>query len=142
MLHDESFATIPSGEPVKFNAVNLTNNITYDPNTGELTLPETGQYLITWWLNAGRIHNNDNVLDNNAYSLGVELHQKYPYDMLISHSSTHNKLRCNETGTLSGNAIFNANENSTIRFINSSPVNMQLIPNDLYSAAVSITRIN
>ena len=54
----------------------------------------------------------------------------------------HNRLFYNETGSIVGNAIFNNNAGSTYRFINSSTVDIMLVPNDLYSASVSIARIN
>ena len=74
-------------------------------------------------------------------TLGVELHQFWPEDILIAHSSTHNKLTCCDTGTINGNAIFEALPGASYRFINTSEVDFKLVPNDLYSASVSITRI-
>lgn len=139
MVHDESNSVVPINEAVKFNVPNLTNGVTYDPLSGEFTLPADGQYIIHWWINARSKNDEDNC---DMHVLGVELHHVYPYDVLIAHSSTHNRLSRCDTGTINGNAIFNATANSRIRFINTSDIHMQLVPNDLYSASVSITRIN
>lgn len=140
MVHDRSNSLVASHEPIKFNNLNLFSGITYDSNTGEFKVPDDGLYIIHWWVNV-KSHNmhHDNC---NKYPLGIELHQVYPYDAFIAHSSTHNELGCCETGTINGNAIFNATANSTYRFINSSNIDFTLVPNDLYSGAVSITRVN
>ena len=138
MVHDESELQVPSNGVIRFNNTNLSNGITYDPNTGEFTIPSNGQYIIHWWVNV----RNNNTLTRTCAPLGIELHKFWPNDELIAHSSTHNRLFFNDTGTIVGNAIFNAQAGATYRFINSSPVGIELVPNDLYSAAVSITRIN
>lgn len=141
MIHDETNLAVASNDVVKYNNTNLSNGITYDPNTGELTIPSDGQYQIHWWINA---RNKNRMLCDicEPVALGVELYQFWPSNALIAHSSTHNKLNYCETGTLSGNAIFNATAGSTYRFINSSPVDIELVPNDRYSASVTISRIN
>ncbi len=138
MIHDESELQIPSNNVIRFNTTNLNNGITYNPANGEFTIPNDGQYIINWWVNV----RNNNTLTRTCAPLGIELHRYWPTDELIAHSSTHNRLFFNETGSIVGNAIFNAQKGSTYRFINSSPVNIELVPNDLYSASVSITRIN
>ena len=74
-------------------------------------------------------------------ALGIELQQTSPGYNLIAHSSTHNKLTCCDTGTVSGNAIFTALPGASYRFINTSDIDIRLVPNDLYSGSVSITRI-
>ena len=86
-------------------------------------------------------HNKD-INDCEDKALSIELHRFWPSDELIAHSSTHNKVNCCDSGTINGNAIFHALPGTSYRFINSSKVDFQLIPNDLYSACVSITRIN
>ncbi len=140
MVHDESDTLVPSNNIIKFNNTNLATGISYDPNIGEFTVPSNGQYIIHWWVN---VRNEKQSYDDcERYALGIELHQFYPFDVLIAHSSTHNRLSYLQTGTISGNAIFNATGGSTFRFINSSAIDFTLVPNDLYSAAVSITRIN
>ncbi len=138
MIHDESELQIPSNSVIRFNTTNFSNGITYNPATGEFTLPSDGQYAINWWINA----RNNNTLTRTCAPLGVEFHKYWPNDVFIAHSSTHNRLFFNETGTLVGNAIFNNEAGSTYRFVNSSPVDIELVPNDLYSASVSINRIN
>lgn len=138
MVHDETELAVPVNGVIRFNDTNLSNGITYNPGSGEFTLPSNGQYLIHWWVNV----RNDNTLTRTCAALGIELHQFWPSDVLIAHSSTHNRLFYNETGSIVGNAIFNANAGSTIRFVNSSPVDILLVPNDLYSASITITRIN
>lgn len=138
MVHDETELQVPTNGVIRFNTINLSNGITYSPATGEFTLPSDGEFIIHWWINA----RNNNTLTRTCAPLGVELHQFWPNDVLIAHSSTHNRLFFNETGTINGNAIFDVTAGSTIRFVNSSSVPIELVPNDLYSAAVSITRIN
>ena len=140
MVHDESNAVIPTNDPIRFNITNLYNGITYDATNGEFTVPSDGLYIIHWWVN---VKNNNHLSEDcEQHTLGIELHQIYPYDALIAHSSTHNKLSCCETGTINGNAIFDATAGAKYRFVNSSAVDFALIPNDLYSASVSITRVN
>ena len=140
MIHEETEPIVNTAEPIKFSTTNLANGISYDPATGEFKVPSNGQYIIHWWVN---VRNRSMDLENcEERPLGIELHQAYPFDVRIAHSSTHNRLGCCDTGTISGNAIFNASANSTFRFINSSSVPIQLVPNDLYSASISITRIN
>ena len=97
--------------------------------------------MIHWWINV-RNRNQNVALDCDPLALGVEFHQYWPNDIFIAHSSTHNKLAYCETGTIVGNAIFNATAGATYRFINSSLIDFELVPNDFYSASVSITRIN
>ena len=140
MVHDLSNSTVQSQTPVLFQNTNIANKIAYNPFTGEFAIPEEGIYMIHWWINArNKNKGNDDCIPK---SLGVELHQVLPEDVLIAHSSTHNKVSCCDTGTLNGNAIFRATSGSTFRFINSSDTDIDLVPNDLYSAAVSINRIN
>lgn len=138
MVHDETELQVPSNGVIRFNDVNLTNGITYNPATGEFTVPSDGEYLINWWVNV----RNNNTLTRTCAALGIELHRFWPSDSLIAHSSVHNRLFYNETGSIVGNAIFNATAGSTYRFINSSTVDIMLVPNDLYSASISIARIN
>lgn len=138
MVHDETELQVPSHEVIRFNNTNLSNGITYNSANGEFTIPSDGEYIIQWWINA----RNNYSQTQNCAALGVELHQFWPNDIFVAHSSTHNRLFFNDTGTIVGNAIFYAEAGSTYRFINSSPVEIELVPNDLYSAAVSITKIN
>lgn len=138
MVHDESELEIPTNNVIRFNNTNLSNGITYNAATGEFTLPSDGQYAITWWINV----RNNNTLTRTCAPLSVEFHKYWPNDVFIAHSSTHNRLFYNETGTIVGNAVFDNEAGSTYRFINSSPVGIMLVPNDLYSAAISIYRIN
>ena len=140
MVHDESDSFVASGDPIRFGITNLSNGVTYDPTTGEFTLPQDGQYLIHWWVNVRNLKNKDYDCEPNA--LGIELHQFYPGDTLIAHSSTHNRLNLCETGTINGNAIFNGNAGATYRFINTSNVDFELVPNDRYSGSFTITKIN
>ena len=139
MVHDETNAVVPVNEAIKPTITNLSNGITYDPTTGEFTVPQTGQYLINWWFNARSKNTNTEC---EPVALGIELHQTYPGFNLIAHSSTHNRLSCCDTGTISGNALFAANANDKFRFVNTSNTDFQLIPNDRYSASFSVTRIN
>ena len=138
MVHDESELVIPNNNVIRFNNTNLSNGITYNAATGEFTLPSDGQYAVTWWINV----RNNNTLTRTCAPLSVEFHKFWPNDVFIAHSSTHNRLFYNETGTIVGNAVFDNEAGSTYRFINSSPVDIMLVPNDLYSAAISIYRIN
>lgn len=138
MVHDETELEVPSNDVIRFNNINLSDGITYNPATGEFTLPSDGQYLVNWWVNV----RNNNTLTRTCAAIGIELHQFWPNDTLVAHSSVHNRLFYNETGSIVGNAIFNNNAGSTYRFINSSTVDIMLVPNDLYSASVSIARIN
>lgn len=147
MVHEESNLVVPNNGVLKFNLTNLSNGITYNPLTGEFLLPQDGQYLVHWWVNV----RNRNRINNMPYTendecspvaLGIELHKYWPNDELIAHSSTHNRLSCCDTGTITGNAIFDGNEGASYRFVNSSPVDFEMVPNDLYSASVTITRIN
>ena len=43
MVHDETNAVVPVNEAIKPTITNLSNGITYDPTTGEFTVPQTGQ---------------------------------------------------------------------------------------------------
>lgn len=137
MVHDESNSTIQPNDPLLLQATNLSNNITYDSSTGNFNIPEKGTYIIHWWVNV----RNKNKDDCTPRALGIEFHQYLPNDILIAHSSTHNKISCCDTGTINGNAIFNATDGSSFRFLNTSGIPIDLVPNDLYSASVSITRI-
>lgn len=139
MIHDETNVTVPVNEAIKLGITNLSNGITYDPLSGEFTVPQTGQYLITWWFNV-RSKNND--IECSPLALGIELQQTSPLYNLIAHSSTHNRITSCDTGTISGNALFAANANDKFRFVNTSIIDFQLVPNDRYSASFSITRIN
>ena len=138
MVHDENNAVVPINEAIKPSIINLTNGITYDPTSGEFMVPQTGQYLINWWFN---VRSKNTNTECEPIALGIELHQTTPGFNLIAHSSTHNKLTCCDTGTVSGNAIFAALPGASYRFINTSDIDIRLVPNDLYSGSVSITRI-
>ncbi len=139
MVHDETDSAVPVGQPVMFQTTNISNKITYDPNTGDFSIPEEGIYIVHWWIN---VRHNDNQNSNcEPKTIGIEFHQFWPSDVLIAHSSTHNKLTCCDTGTVSGNAIFAALPGASYRFINTSDIDIRLVPNDLYSGSVSITRI-
>ncbi len=139
MVHDETDSSVPAGNPVMFQTTNISNKITYNPNTGDFYIPEEGIYIAHWWIN---VRHNDNKTSNcEPKTIGIELHQYWPEDVLIAHSSTHNKLTCCDTGTVSGNAIFAALPGASYRFINTSDIDIKLVPNDLYSGSVSITRI-
>lgn len=140
MVHDESNNVVPKTFPVTFDTTNLSSAITYNPGTGDFYIPDEGTYIIHWWVNV-KNHNKD-INDCEDKALSIELHRFWPSDELIAHSSTHNKVNCCDSGTINGNAIFHALPGTSYRFINSSKVDFQLIPNDLYSACVSITRIN
>ena len=139
MVHDETNSIVPINEAIKPSITNLSNGITYDPTTGEFTVPQTGQYLINWWFNVRSKNQNEEC---NPIALGIELHQTTPGFNLIAHSSTHNRLSGCDTGTISGNALFAANANDKFRFVNTSNTDFQLVPNDRYSASFSVTRIN
>ena len=139
MVHDESNAIVPVNEAIKPTITNLSNGITYDSTTGKFMVPQTGQYLINWWFN---VRSKNTNIECEPIALGIELHQTTPGFNLIAHSSTHNKLSCCNTGTISGNALFAANANDKFRFVNTSNTDFQLVPNDRYSASFSITRIN
>ena len=43
MVHDETNTVVPINEAIKPSITNLSNGITYDPTTGEFTVPQTGQ---------------------------------------------------------------------------------------------------
>ncbi len=139
MVHDETNSTVGVQQPVLFQATNISNKITYNPNTGDFSIPEAGIYIIHWWINVRHSDKNDESCEPKT--LGIEFHQFWPEDVLIAHSSTHNKLTCCDTGTISGNAIFEALPGASYRLINTSDVDLRLVPNDLYSGCVSITRI-
>ena len=140
LVYDESDTVIPKKFPVTFNSTNLASTISYNPGTGDFYIPDYGTYIIHWWINV-KNHNKDiNNCEDKA--LSIEFHRYWPSDELIAHSSTHNRVNCCDSGTINGNAIFTAEPGTSYRFINSSEVDLQLIPNDLYSACVSITRIN
>ncbi len=139
MVHDETNSTVSHNQPILFQTTNISNKISYNPATGDFTIPEEGIYIIHWWINVR--HTDADYSTCEPRTLGVELHQFWPSDVLIAHSSTHNKLTCCDTGTISGNAIFAALPGASYRLINTSGIDISLVPNDLYSAAVSITRI-
>ena len=139
MVHDETNSTVSHNQPILFQNTNISNKISYNPATGDFTIPEEGIYIIHWWINVR--HTDSDHSNCEPRTLGVELHQFWPSDILIAHSSTHNKLTCCDTGTISGNAIFAALPGASYRLINTSGIDISLVPNDLYSAAVSITRI-
>ena len=138
MVHDETNSTVKDQQPVLFQTTNISKKISYNPGTGDFYIPEKGIYIIHWWINA---RHNDKTVDCEPRALGIELHQYWPTDTLIAHSSTHNKLTSCDTGTINGNAIFEATAGSSYRLINTSGLDISLVPNDLYSAAVSITKI-
>lgn len=139
MVHDETDSNVPAGQPVMFQTTNISNKITYNPNTGDFSIPEKGIYIVHWWINVRNNDNKNSICEPKA--IGIEFHQYWPTDVLIAHSSTHNKLTCCDTGTVSGNAIFEALPGASYRFINTSNTDLKLVPNDLYSGSVSITRI-
>ena len=139
MVHDETNSTISHNQPILFQTTNISNKITYNPVTGDFSIPEDGIYAIHWWINAR--HSDTDHSTCEPTTLGVEFHQFWPEDILIAHSSTHNKLTCCDTGTLSGNAVFAAKAGASFRLINTSGIDISLVPNDLYSASVSINRI-
>ncbi len=139
MVHDETDSAVPAGQPVMFQTTNIANKITYNPNTGDFSIPEAGIYIVHWWINVR--HNDNRNSTCEPKTIGIEFHQYWPNDVLIAHSSTHNKLTCCDTGTVSGNAIFEALPGASYRFINTSDMDIKLVPNDLYSGSVSITRI-
>lgn len=139
MVHSDAELFVPVASPIKFNITNLSNGITYDPTTGEITVPSDGLYLILWWLN---VKNKDKGEECVEVPLGVDLKQTSPAFFTIASSATHNKTNCCDTGTINGNAIFSATANSKYQLFNASIVDFQLIVNNVYSASVSITRIN
>ena len=139
MVHDETNSTVSHNQPILFQNTNISNKISYNPATGDFTITEEGIYIIHWWINVRHTDSDHSTCEPRT--LGVELHQFWPSDVLIAHSSTHNKLTCCDTGTISGNAIFAALPGASYRLINTSGIDISLVPNDLYSAAVSITRI-
>ena len=139
MVHDETNSTVQAQNPLLFQVTNLSNKITYNNATGDFYVPEEGIYNVHWWINARNANSNENNCEPKT--LGVEFHQYWPEDVLIAHSSTHNKLTCCDTGTLNGNAIFYAPGGTSYRLINTSEVDFSLVPNDNYSACVSIHRI-
>lgn len=139
MVHDETNTTVPKQTPLLFQNTNISNKISYNPATGDFFIPENGIYTMHWWINV----RSKKIVENDCepIALGIELHQVSPEDVLIAHSSTHNKLTCCDTGTISGNAIFEALPGASYRLINTSDVDFDFVPNDLYSACVSINRI-
>lgn len=145
MVHDETNSLVPANNPILLQTTNLSKKITYNSNTGDFYIPEDGIYTIHWWVNARRKNYNSvtRITDDNCEpkTLGIEFHQFWPTDILIAHSSTHNKLTCCDTGTINGNAIFEAKAGTSYRLINTSNADFELVPNDLYSACVSISKI-
>ena len=139
MVHDETNSTVQAQNPLLFQVTNLSNKITYNNATGDFYVPEEGIYNVHWWINARNANSNENNCEPKT--LGVEFHQYWPEDVLIAHSSTHDSLTCCDTGTLNGNAIFYAPGGTSYRLINTSEVDFSLVPNDNYSACVSIHRI-
>ena len=139
MVHDETNSTVQSQNPLLFQTTNLSNKITYNNATGDFYIPEEGIYNVHWWINARNANSDKSNCEPKV--LGVEFHQYWPQDELIAHSSTHDRLTCCDTGTLNGNAIFYAPGGTSYRLINTSEVDFSLVPNDNYSACVSIHRI-
>lgn len=92
MVHDETDTTVAKQQPVLSQTTNLSNKISYNPATGDFSIPEKGIYIIHWWINARHSDKSDNSCESKA--LGIEFHQFWPNDVLIAHSSTHNKLTC------------------------------------------------
>ena len=140
MVHDETNSTVSSNSPILLQTTNISNKITYNPATGDFLIPEKGIYMVHWWFNAK--NKNKNYDDCDSKALGIEFHQFWPTDILIAHSSTHNKLNSCGTGSVNGNAIFEGLPGASYRFVNTSGFDIALVPNDLYSACVSITRIS
>lgn len=139
MVHDESNSQIAHNNPILLQSTNLSKKIVYNTNTGDFYIPEKGIYIIHWWINARNKTNN--LEDCDPTALSVEFHQYWPQNILIAHSSTHNKISRCDTGTINGNAIFAASANTSYRLINTSNINIELVPNNKYSACVSITKI-
>lgn len=137
MVHDLSNSTVPVQNPILFQNTNLSSKISYSPITGNFSIPEKGIYIIHWWVN---IRNKGKNCEDKA--LSIEFRKFWPNVELIAHSSTHNKVSCCQTGTINGNAIFEATAGGSYRLVNASDVDFELVPNDLYSGCVSITRIN
>lgn len=140
MVHDDTDNAVAMQQPILFSKTNTSSGVTYNNATGEFVFPDNGKYIVHWWANVRNYNKQD--FDCNERSASIEFRQLWPNDELIAHSSTHNKLSCCNTGTISGNAIFEAVPGASYRFINSSGIDFQLVPNDLYSACVSITRIS
>ena len=140
MVHDDTDNAVAMQQPILFSKTNTSSGVTYNNATGEFVFPDNGKYIVHWWANVRNYNKQD--FDCNERSASIEFRQLWPNDELIAHSSTHNKLSCCNTGTISGNAIFEAVPGASYRFINSSGIDLQLVPNDLYSACVSITRIS
>lgn len=137
MVHDLSNSTVSKQNPILFQNTNLSNKISYSPITGDFSIPEKGIYIIHWWVN---VRNKGKDCEDKA--LSIEFRKFWPNVELIAHSSTHNKVSCCQTGTINGNAIFEATAGGSYRLVNASDVDFDLVPNDLYSGCVSITRIN
>ena len=137
MVHDLSNSTVPVQNPILFQNTNLASKISYSPVTGDFSIPEKGIYIIHWWVN---VRNKGKTCEDKA--LSIEFRKFWPNVELIAHSSTHNKVSCCQTGTINGNAIFEATAGGSYRFVNASKFDFELVPNDLYSGCVSITRIN
>lgn len=137
MVHDLSNSTVPKQNPILFQNTNLSNKISYSPITGDFSILEKGIYIIHWWVN---VRNKGKDCEDKA--LSIEFRKFWPNVELIAHSSTHNKVSCCQTGTINGNAIFEATTGGSYRLVNASDVDFDLVPNDLYSGCVSITRIN
>lgn len=137
MVHDLSNSTVPTQNPILFQNTNLSSKISYSPITGDFSIPEKGIYIIHWWVN---VRNKGKDCEDKA--LSIEFRKFWPNVELIAHSSTHNKVSCCQTGTINGNAIFEATAGGSYRLVNASEVDFDLVPNDLYSGCVSITRIN
>ena len=139
MVHDENNTYVPANNPLLLQTTNLASKISYNSATGDFYIPDAGIYMIHWWINARNRNQNENDCEPKA--LGVEFHQYWPTDILIAHSSTHNKMTSCDTGTISGNAVFEAQAGTSYRLINTSGIDFELVPNDRYSACVSINRI-
>ena len=104
MVHDETDSTIGHQQPILFQTTNISNKITYNPLTGDFSIPEAGIYAVHWWINAR--HSDKKDADCEPRALGVEFHQFWPTDVLIAHSSTHNRLTCCDTGTIKWKCYF------------------------------------
>ena len=48
MVHDETNSTVGVQQPVLFQTTNISNKITYNPNTGYFSIPEAGIYTVSY----------------------------------------------------------------------------------------------
>lgn len=137
MIHDEGSNMINSGSPILFSNIDLENNITYNPNTGEITIIHPGQYMVCWWLNA---RNPDMSLSYPSFPITITLNQLTPTAKVIATSVSFQKTIGGSTVQINGNAVFEATAGSTFSFINSSEHEIELILNSQCSSTVSIIR--